>query len=218
MGMRALRRDWTRLGNAPCARHGTSAPAFKGNVRWRSDWFIACYAQTTPMTNVATSGQPILDLRWAQVIYPAGIIATALKVCPQSYLRFAFDTCVSDQQDRAVWCSYTHGTLNSERLLRRAEVWVVSDGASVVPSMPRADRVQNQLVLWALWPGHRTVVLVPHVGGFISQRTTGDAGQCHSLSLCHRGNRSHLHTQAWIRKEVKLWYQQLNHYRVVTVY
>ena len=53
-------------GNARCARHGTSAPAFKGNVRRRSDWFIARYAQTTPMTNVATSDQSILDLRWAQ--------------------------------------------------------------------------------------------------------------------------------------------------------
>ena len=42
--------------------HGTSAPAFKGNVRWRSGWFIAHYAQTTPMTNVVTSDQPILDL------------------------------------------------------------------------------------------------------------------------------------------------------------
>ena len=48
-----------------------SAPAFKGNVRRRSDWFIARYAQTTPMTNVATSDQPILDLRWAQIIPPA---------------------------------------------------------------------------------------------------------------------------------------------------
>ena len=47
-------------------RHGTSAPAFKGNVRWRSDWFIARYAQTTPMSNVATSDQPILDLRRGQ--------------------------------------------------------------------------------------------------------------------------------------------------------
>ena len=47
-------------------RHGTSAPAFKGNVRWRSDWFIARYAQTTPMSNVATSDQPILDLRRVQ--------------------------------------------------------------------------------------------------------------------------------------------------------
>ena len=42
------------------------ALAFKGNVRKRSDWFIARYAQTIPMTNVATSDQPILDLRWAQ--------------------------------------------------------------------------------------------------------------------------------------------------------
>ena len=47
-------------------RHGTSAPAFKGNVRRCSDWFIARYAQTTPMTNVATTDQPILDLHWAQ--------------------------------------------------------------------------------------------------------------------------------------------------------
>ena len=30
------------------------------------DWFIARYAQTTPMSNVATSDQPILDLRRAQ--------------------------------------------------------------------------------------------------------------------------------------------------------
>ena len=60
------------------------------------------------MTNVATSDQPILDLRWVQVIYPAGIIATVPKVRPQSYLRFAFDTCVSDQQDRApkAFCYY----------------------------------------------------------------------------------------------------------------
>ena len=45
--------------------HGTSA-ALKGNVRWRSDWFIARYAQTTPISNVATSDQPLLDLRQAQ--------------------------------------------------------------------------------------------------------------------------------------------------------
>ena len=65
--------------------HGTSAPALKGNVRRRSDWFIARYAQTTPMTNVPTSDQPILDLRRAQD-----------EIHPQSYLRFAFNTCVSD--------------------------------------------------------------------------------------------------------------------------
>ena len=29
-------------------------------------WFIARYAQTTSMTHVATSDQPILDLCWAQ--------------------------------------------------------------------------------------------------------------------------------------------------------
>ena len=46
-------------------RHGTSS-ALKGNVRWRSDWFIAGYAQTTPISNVATSDQPPLDLRQAQ--------------------------------------------------------------------------------------------------------------------------------------------------------
>ena len=31
--------------------------------------FIARYAQTTPMNNVATSDQPILDLRQAQESY-----------------------------------------------------------------------------------------------------------------------------------------------------
>ena len=38
------------------------APALKGNVSWRSDWFIARYTQTTPISNVATLDQPILDL------------------------------------------------------------------------------------------------------------------------------------------------------------
>ena len=47
-------------------RFRTSAPALKGNVRCRSDWFISRYAQTTPMSDEATSDQHILDLRRAQ--------------------------------------------------------------------------------------------------------------------------------------------------------
>ena len=38
----------------------------------------------------------------ASVICPAGIIATAPEIHSQSYLRFAFDTCVSDCLDRAL--------------------------------------------------------------------------------------------------------------------
>ena len=56
--MRALRRDWTRLGPVVAMRDVLAME--------QSDWFIALYAQTTPMTNVATSDQPILYLRWAQ--------------------------------------------------------------------------------------------------------------------------------------------------------
>ena len=32
----------------------------------------------------------------ARVIYPAGITVTAPEIRPQSYLHFAFDTCISD--------------------------------------------------------------------------------------------------------------------------
>ena len=67
MGMRALRRDGTRLAPVVAMRDVLAMERarlhIKGNVRRRSDWFIARYAQTTPMTNVATSDQPILDLR-----------------------------------------------------------------------------------------------------------------------------------------------------------
>ena len=46
--------------------------------------------------NEATSDQHILDLRRAQESFIC-IIATAPEIRPQSYLRFAFDTCVSDR-------------------------------------------------------------------------------------------------------------------------
>ena len=46
-------------------RHGTTA-ALKGNVKLRSDCFIARYAHTTPISNVATSDQSIFYLRHAQ--------------------------------------------------------------------------------------------------------------------------------------------------------
>ena len=44
---------------------------------------------------LATSDQHILDLRQVQESF-IFIIATAPEIHPQSYLRFAFDTCVSD--------------------------------------------------------------------------------------------------------------------------
>ena len=75
-------------------RHGTSAPALKGNVRWRSDWLFSRYAQTTPSYFRPTHFR---FASGARVIYPAGIIATAAEIRPQSYLRFAFHTCVSDR-------------------------------------------------------------------------------------------------------------------------
>jgi len=40
--------------------------ALKGNVRWRSYWFVSSYAQTTPVNNEGTSDQPLLNLRRAQ--------------------------------------------------------------------------------------------------------------------------------------------------------
>ena len=64
----AVNRSWCAPGKSAviiAIHHGTST-ALKGNVRWRSDWFIARYAQTTPISNVATPDQPILDLRQAQ--------------------------------------------------------------------------------------------------------------------------------------------------------
>ena len=101
----AVNRSWRAPGKFAimiAIRHGTSAPAFKGNVRWRSDWFIARYAQTTPMSNVATSAQPILDLCRAQESFIPPATATAPEICSQSYLHFAFKTCVLDCQDRAL--------------------------------------------------------------------------------------------------------------------
>lgn len=65
----AVNRSWRAPGKYAiiiAIHNGTCAPAFKGNVGWRSDWFISRYAQTTPMNNEATSDQPILDLRRAQ--------------------------------------------------------------------------------------------------------------------------------------------------------
>ena len=41
--------------------------ALKGDGSWHSHWFVACYAQPTPTGNQATTGQPFLDLRRAQV-------------------------------------------------------------------------------------------------------------------------------------------------------
>ena len=65
----AVNRSWRAAGKSAviiAIHHGTIAPALKGNVRWPSDWFISRYTQTTPMSNEATSDQPILDLRREQ--------------------------------------------------------------------------------------------------------------------------------------------------------
>ena len=61
--------------------------ALKGDGRWNSHWFIACYAQNTP-----TQTKPFYICVGRKSHLSAIIIATAPEIRPQSYLRFAFQT------------------------------------------------------------------------------------------------------------------------------
>ena len=69
--------------------------ALKGDGSRHSHWLIARYPQTTHTGNQATSDQPFLDLRRAQVIFRAGKLSTSPQNRQQSYLELL--TCVSDR-------------------------------------------------------------------------------------------------------------------------
>ena len=75
-------------------------------MRWLlkglGDRTLISLLHVTPKTHLRVSDQPILDLRRRKSNLSTVKIATVPEIRPQSYLRLAFQTCVSDRQTRAL--------------------------------------------------------------------------------------------------------------------